>query len=135
MNALLPQGVHKIYAYPPNILVDFGLIKSNTVWLIERAVYGLRVSPRLWGEPRDKILRGICFPLYGRSVRLFQSAIDAAMWIVVHDDGFVSHHLRTVVGYLLTYVDDFLLFGPKLMRNLLEEEIAANWKIQNNRRS
>ena len=35
---------------PPKILIRLGLVKEGEMWLIERALYGLRKSPKLWGE-------------------------------------------------------------------------------------
>ena len=38
---------------PPKILICLGLVKEGEMWLVERALYGLRESPKLWGEYRD----------------------------------------------------------------------------------
>ena len=49
LNAPMPQGEEEsIYVKPPALLEQFNLIKSNIYWKLHRAVYGLRVSPRLW---------------------------------------------------------------------------------------
>ena len=34
---------------PPKILIRLGLVKDGEMWLVERALYGLRESPKLWG--------------------------------------------------------------------------------------
>ena len=39
-------------------------------------------------------------------------------------------HLRHTYGYLLTYVDDFLMVGPLHVRNAIEEEVSRIWKIR-----
>ena len=39
-------------------------------------------------------------------------------------------HKRQTYGYLLTYVDDFLVVGPLNVRNAIEEEISRIWKIK-----
>ena len=39
-------------------------------------------------------------------------------------------HERKTYGYVLTCVDDFLLVGPSHVRNAIEEEISAVWKIR-----
>ena len=39
-------------------------------------------------------------------------------------------HKRRTYGYLLTYVDDFLLVGTKHVRSAIEEEVSRIWKIR-----
>ena len=39
-------------------------------------------------------------------------------------------HKRKTYGYLLTYVDDFLVVGPAHVRKAIEEEISRFWKIR-----
>ena len=34
---------------PPKILVRLGLVKEGEMWLVEKALYGLRESPKLGG--------------------------------------------------------------------------------------
>eukprot|EP00975_Prorocentrum_lima_P052358 10972108-Prorocentrum_lima.AAC.1 len=38
------------------MLARLGIVETGTVWDIKRAVYGLKESPRLWQEERDKVL-------------------------------------------------------------------------------
>ena len=40
------------------------------------------------------------------------------------------NHKRKTYGYLLTYVDDFLVVGPLHVRKAIEEEISRFWKIR-----
>eukprot|EP00975_Prorocentrum_lima_P012804 2711339-Prorocentrum_lima.AAC.1 len=40
----------------PNMPARLGIVQTGTVWKIRRAVYGLKASPRLWHEERDKVL-------------------------------------------------------------------------------
>ena len=53
-----------------------------------------------------------------------QSAIDVALWIIVDDTEEDFDHKQATYGYLLTYVDDFLLVGPSHVRKAIEEEIS-----------
>ena len=39
-------------------------------------------------------------------------------------------HNKTPHGYLLTYVDDFIVVGPLNVRNAIEEEISRSWKVK-----
>ena len=50
LNAPMPtQENETVYVKPPALLEQFHLIKPGTYWKLTKAVYGLRVSPRLWG--------------------------------------------------------------------------------------
>ena len=50
--------------------------------------------------------------------------------MIVDDKESDFDHWRKTDGYLLTYVDDFLLVGPSHVRSAIEEEISAVWKIR-----
>eukprot|EP00975_Prorocentrum_lima_P059222 12417715-Prorocentrum_lima.AAC.1 len=38
----------------PQMLTKLGLMKPGTAWEIRKAVYGLKASPRLWQEERER---------------------------------------------------------------------------------
>ena len=64
LNAPMPEDdVETVYVKPPALLEQFGLIKPGTYWTLTKAVYGLRVSPRLWGKARDLQIRKCGFEL------------------------------------------------------------------------
>ena len=69
LNAKIPNTNLKyvVYAIPPRILVQLGLVDEDEVWTLLNAVYGLRVSPRLWGEERDDKLEKIRMIVNGRT--------------------------------------------------------------------
>ena len=70
------------------------------------------------------------FRIKGRVLKAIQSSIDVALWILVDQVEQNLDHKRKTYGYLLTYVDDFLLVGPSHVRNAIEEEISRIWKIR-----
>ena len=83
LNAPMPQGEEEsFFVKPPALLEQFDWIKSNIYWKLHRAVYGLRVSPRLWGKERDLQLKNMRFDNKGVKMRAFQSSIDVALWIL-----------------------------------------------------
>ena len=58
LNASMPaEEKETIYVKPPTLLEQFRLIKPGTYWKLTKAVYGLRISPRLWAKERDLQLR------------------------------------------------------------------------------
>ena len=51
LNAPMPTAEEEtVYVKPPTLLEQFRLIKPGVYWKLTKAIYGLRVSPRLWGE-------------------------------------------------------------------------------------
>ena len=49
LNAPMPKDAEeRVSVEPPALLEQFRLVKPETFWRLDKAVYGLRVSPRLW---------------------------------------------------------------------------------------
>ena len=131
LNAPMPESEEEaVYVKPPRLLEQFHLIEPNTFWKLTKAVYGLRISPRLWGKERDKQLAAMRFKIRNQQLRAMQSSIDVALWILVDNVDEVFDHKRRTYGYLLTYVDDFLIVAPRHVRKAIEEEISRFWKIR-----
>ena len=131
LNAPMPVDEKEtVYVKPPALLEQFRLIKPGTYWKLTKAVYGLRVSPRLWGKERDLQLRKLRFKVKGRILRAVQSSIDYALWMLVDDKVQDFDQKRATYAHLLTYVDDFLMVGPWLVRSAIEEEISRVWKVR-----
>ena len=107
LNASMPTNA----SMPPASLVHFRLIKTNEIWRLDKAVYGLRISPRLWGKTRDVELKAMRFQVAGKMHKVVQSSIDVAFWMIVEDGDEDFAHKRTTCGYVLTYVNDFLIEG------------------------
>ena len=74
LNAPMPKTEEgTIYVRPPALLEQFGLIKPGTYWKLTKAVYGLRISPRLWGKERDLQLKKMKFHIEHKTLRAMQS--------------------------------------------------------------
>ena len=55
---------------------------------------------------------------------LLQSNFDQALGTITEDvDSNFMHHMKKV-GYVLTYVDDFMVAAEKSLRSKFEEEIS-----------
>ena len=91
---------------PPQLWVEWGLVDRGVTWTLDKAVYGLRQSPRLWSDKRDSDFRKLRWkdPDDGAECYLEQSAADRQFW-----------HLKStaapdiVRGVIVVYVDDILL--------------------------
>ena len=81
------------------ILEQFGSIKPGTNWKLTKAVYGLRVSPRLWGKERDMQLKKMRFRIKGRNLKAVQSSIDVALWILIDEKVENFGHQQKTYGY------------------------------------
>ena len=67
LNAPMPvDDKDTVYVKPPALLEQFHLVPPGTYWKLVKAVYGLRISPRLWGKERDLQLRKMCFRIKGK---------------------------------------------------------------------
>lgn len=64
LNADLPPSRAVIMA-PPKIFVQFGLVDQGERWQLVKALYGLKESPALWGDTRDKDLAVLEIPMSG----------------------------------------------------------------------
>ena len=136
LNAPMPTlESETVYVKPPALLEQFHLIKPGTYWKLTKAVYGLRVSPRLRGIERDKQLRQMRFRTKHRVLKAMQSSIDVALWVIVEDKECDFDHERKTYGYLLTYVDDFLVVGPFIRSEYYRGGDFGGLEDKENRRS
>ena len=57
LNASL--GGKLVVVRPPPLFEKWGLVEPGELWTLDKAVYGLRESPRLWSAERDSKLRAL----------------------------------------------------------------------------
>ena len=108
--AQLPED-HTVYCRPSNALVRLGLVQPGVVWKLNKALYGLRTSPKAWEEERDEKLQNLTWTLNGRQVGL--SKVDSAncVWVIKEKNemGFQGEPL----GMVIAYVDDLIAVGQQ----------------------
>ena len=65
---------HFILVLPPAFFVERGFMEKNTYYQPQEAVYGLRRSPRLWGEHRDEAMKNFIIEVKeeGKDIEKFQ---------------------------------------------------------------
>ncbi|CAE7242537.1 GIP [Symbiodinium sp. CCMP2592] len=111
--ASIPEGVTKRYAMrPPRLLIELELAREDEVWIIDRALYGFRESPRWWSLFRDDFLAKAKWSTELGEVTLEQFSSEGNVWRMRHESGYC-------IGHLLVYVDDMLL--------LTEPEVAQSF--------
>ena len=116
LRASFPEGSNEYYMRVPSILVKYGLVPAGTVWRLCRPMYGLREAPRCWGITRDAELKKLKTK---NGLTLIQSSADPSLWSIM--DG------EKRVGFLITYVDDFLIVGKTGTNEEIINAIANIW--------
>ena len=65
----LPED-HILYCGQPNVLVRLSLVEPGVVWKLNKALYGLRTSPKAWKEERDEKLQNLIWNVNGQQAGL-----------------------------------------------------------------
>ncbi|CAE7224887.1 GIP, partial [Symbiodinium sp. CCMP2456] len=124
LQALWPEGRPTYGVLPPKVLVQSGLVSANVVFIVKRALYGLRESPALWSAHRTSVLKKTKVRCGDGFMWLKQLATDGELWMVLWTpDGGIPQ----LVGLLVTYVDDLLYLANKDTILRLHEVIATTW--------
>lgn len=105
----------QIYALkPPALLLRLGYAREDEVWIAEKAMYGLRQSPRSWSLHRDSTLVNLVIP----GLKLRQTTSEQNLWAIEDDE-------YQLVGLILVYVDDMLICGrgevPEVVLRVLQD--------------
>ncbi|OLP97725.1 Copia protein [Symbiodinium microadriaticum] len=118
-NTPIPKHAAKRYMLrPPRWLVDLGLASPGEYYSLGMVLYGFKEAPAWWSEHRDSKLAKAVFG----GCHLEQGESDASIWRIKEGD--------LLKGYLVTYVDDFLILSDGLTaRNLHDWLISdAGWE-------
>ncbi|CAE7817431.1 GIP [Symbiodinium sp. CCMP2592] len=120
--ASIPEGVTKRYAMrAPRLLVELELAREDEVWIIDRALYGFRESPRWWSLFRDSFLAKAEWNTPLGKVTLEQFSSESNVWRMRHESGLC-------IGHLLVYVDDMLLLTEPEVAQSFIDWIRESWE-------
>eukprot|EP00971_Amphidinium_carterae_P180277 3575671-Amphidinium_carterae.1 len=50
LDAEMDKDAPKALVKPPTEVIKMGLVKPDTMWICEKACYGLKESPKMWEE-------------------------------------------------------------------------------------
>ena len=114
---------------PPPITLEKKYFTPGTCYLPLKSVYGLRRSPRLWGDCRDEFLVEVEVKLEGEGTVLHLSQLESEpnLWRIEEppkEEG-VTSPLR---GLLMTYVDDIFVAAEEEVSAAVIEAIRQKWK-------
>ena len=114
------QCQQRILGQPPRALVRAGLCGEHELWEFTHAVYGLRESPRWWGEFRDHQLAQLNVVLGTRKIKLLQCGVEGGWWRLVEGDA--------LVGIVVVYVDDLLICSIPSIIMAVSDAVRALWE-------
>ena len=114
------QCQQRILGQPPRVLVRAGLCGDKELWEYTHAVYGLRESPRWWGEFRDAKLAQLNVVVGDRKIRLHQCRVEGSWWRLEEDS--------VLVGLIVVYVDDLLICSIPPIIQAVSTAIKELWK-------
>ena len=114
---------------PPPILRRLSKAAEDEIWLVKRAVYGLRAAPKAWERARDQRLNyAVLKAEEGHELgdlKLIPWDITAGLWRIVQVD-----HPDKVAGVLAMYVDDGLLAGEPEVVQRVGALILSTWNTK-----
>ena len=111
---------------PPPLLVKLGYVEEGTWWLALKAMYGLRQSPKVWGDHRDQVLRNMEWHLSGKRIWMEQTAAEPNLWKLVSEEDSL---IPTQRGLAIVYVDDVLILGEKKIVESVIQRFKEEWEI------
>ena len=120
-----------ILLQPPPILRKLAKVGDDEVWLVKKAVYGLRAAPKAWERARDQKLNNAVLTAEAGhelgDLRLVPWDITAGLWRIVQ-----GSRPDVTLGVLAMYVDDGLLAGvPEVVQRVGAFILSAwNTKLQ-----
>ena len=102
---------------PPALLLRLGFAREDEVWVAEKAMYGLRQSPRSWSLHRDKTLQELSI----KGLKLRQTTAEQNLWAIEDDS-------QQLVGMILIYVDDMLVGGRGDVADAVLQAVQGVWE-------
>ena len=115
----IPKTAGRRYVLrPPKWLITLGLAQEDECYTLGKVLYGFREAPVWWSEFRDETLREAKFG----GCTLEQGSADTSVWRIVREG--------SLLGYLITYVDDFLVLSTRSVAQAFHEWIFrdAKWE-------
>ncbi|CAE7765514.1 GIP [Symbiodinium sp. CCMP2592] len=115
----IPKEASRRYVLrPPKWLIELGLAQEGECYTLGRVLYGFREAPVWWSEFRDDELRKATFA----GCRLVQGKADPSIWKIMSGS--------TLKGFLITYVDDFLVLSEDAVAKAFHAWIleGAKWE-------
>ncbi len=139
------KGWERVLIAPPSVLVKMNIMQPGECWIAEKALYGLKESPKAWEETRDKVMSEMTMTIDGQDVWLVQSVTHSSIWLIVttpqEEDAaetdmwhplygylpFLAKGKAKVIGGIGVYVDDLLTVGPLSVIKAVLAKVKSIW--------
>ena len=115
---------------PPPLLVKLGYALPGEHYRAVKAIYGLRQSPKRWGDHRDRRMRQMR-TVSGYVMR--QSDAEPNLWKILwiredEDLGLEDELTSRLYGLIIVYVDDLLILSVISIVEEILAEIKREWE-------
>ena len=118
---VLSEDEDLILVKPPALLTEKKYLRKDVYYLPEKAIYGLRRSPKLWGLTRDETITAFDIQVnYEGKTKAFNLEplqSEPNLWRLCAGEDERIH------GLLMTYVDDILVAAPKVLLEAVIQKI------------
>ena len=123
-----PEEDGFVIVTPPQVLVRLGLAEQDEVWILHKAMYGLRCAPKRWSDFRDNCIRKFeCKTSGNRKITFEECPTTRSVWKIVEtcqDGG------KRVEGLFMVYVDDVVIFGMTETIQMVFDKLLEKWKCK-----
>ena len=109
---------------PLHLFTLAGLTPPGSLWLVDRALYGLTTSPKEWLRFRNDRVSKFSWKMGAQTVEV-ENTTDQDIWKMVVVDG----SSRTTAGYFVTYVDDVLAVGDQELLKGFCDRMQKEWEV------
>ncbi|CAE7281567.1 GIP [Symbiodinium sp. CCMP2592] len=118
--ATWPEHLPKYGIYPPRLVRESG-VAGHEAWIVERPLYGLRESPRIWCDYRNKRLLTARIPVDNVMLVLRPTVSEPELWTIIDEVTGVLY------GLIVLYVDDIAYFSTKVIVKAVHEFVVKDW--------
>ena len=125
---VLSEDEDVILVKPPVLLTEKKYLKRDVYYLPEKAIYGLRRSPKLWGLTRDETIAAL--ELQGEhNNKMMDFCFEALqsepnLWRLMNSK---DPEDTTVYALLMTYVDDIMVASSPNLLNIIQKKLQSTW--------
>ena len=114
---------------PPALFTEKGYMAPDDFFVPQRAVYGLRRSPRLWGTCRDETMESFQIEAEDsrggkRKFHLRALQSEPNLWRVLE----IFDESQVLWGLVMTYVDDVFICSSHSILEAIKEKFQETWK-------
>ena len=125
---VLADDEDPILIKPPALLVEKKYLRRDVYYLPEKAIYGLRRSPRLWGLTRDETISDFSIQgeHNGKHMEFMLEPLQSEpnLWKLRNA---LEPEDTTLYGLLMTYVDDLMLASSPNLLQAMQAKIQSTW--------